>query len=95
MGTGSLGLIIVIGEMSAELLQKASGEWGWLSPDPVIPRNQMGGSTPGQFQVAIDTGDAVRSGRPAGHDGLAAGTCLEQAGLSGVRWTQKFGQVAK
>ena len=30
-------------------------------------------------------GDAVRSGRPAGHDGLAAGTCLEQAGLSGVR----------
>ena len=42
----SLGLIIVIGEMSAELLQKASGEWGWLSPDPVIPRNQMGGSTP-------------------------------------------------
>ena len=29
-----------------ELLQKASRKCGWLSPDPVIPRNQMGGSTP-------------------------------------------------
>ena len=29
-----------------KLLQKASQEWGWLSPEPVIPRNQMGGSTP-------------------------------------------------
>ena len=28
------------------MLQKASGEWGWLSPEPVIPRNRMGGSTP-------------------------------------------------
>ena len=29
-----------------KLLQKASGEWGWLSPEPAVPRNQMGGSTP-------------------------------------------------
>ena len=28
------------------MLQKASGEWGWLSPEPAVPRNQMGGSTP-------------------------------------------------
>ena len=29
-----------------KLLQKASREWGWLGPEPAVPRNQMGGSTP-------------------------------------------------
>ena len=29
-----------------KLLQKASGECGWLSPEPVVPRNQMDGPTP-------------------------------------------------
>ena len=29
-----------------KLLQKASREWGWISPEPAVPRNQMGGSIP-------------------------------------------------
>ena len=32
--------------VSFKLLQKAAREWGWLSPEPVVPRNRMGGSTP-------------------------------------------------
>ena len=52
---------------------------GWAAGDDAF------GMSPAFRGRSGGTGDAVRSGRPAGHDGLAAGTCLEQAGLSGIR----------